>query len=80
MAGEARVYRGNVLSLQGGCIKGGWYQCSRQATKDPFYLKVGERVLEDIQRRVKTSCGFATMRDVETGEVSLPELLIRVPI
>ncbi|ORX34541.1 glycoside hydrolase [Kockovaella imperatae] len=40
-----------------------------QATRDPFYLRVGERVLEDIQERVRTKCGFATMKDVETGEL-----------
>ncbi|KAK4689097.1 hypothetical protein P7C73_g1006, partial [Tremellales sp. Uapishka_1] len=40
-----------------------------RATKDPFYLRVGERVLNDIKRRVKTRCGFATMKNVETGEL-----------
>lgn len=46
-------------------------QClTPQATKDPFYLRVGERILRDIRDRTKTSCGFATMKDVETGEVS----------
>ncbi|RXK37277.1 hypothetical protein M231_05419 [Tremella mesenterica] len=40
-----------------------------QATKDPFYLRVGERVLRDIVRRVKTKCGFAILRNVETGEL-----------
>lgn len=41
-----------------------------QATRDPFYLRVGERVLHDMQNRVKTKCGFATMQNVETGAVS----------
>ena len=41
-----------------------------QATSDPFYLRVGERVLRDIQARTRTKCGFATMKNVETGEVS----------
>lgn len=41
-----------------------------QATRDPFYLRVGERVVRDMQRRVRTRCGFATMQNVETGSVS----------
>jgi mannosidase alpha-like ER degradation enhancer 1 len=40
-----------------------------QATRDPFYLRVGERVLNDLRRRTKTKCGFATLKNVETGEV-----------
>lgn len=41
------------------------------ATKDPFYLRVGERVLSDMKARTMTKCGFATMKNVETGDVSL---------
>jgi mannosidase alpha-like ER degradation enhancer 1 len=40
-----------------------------RATKDDFYLRVGRRILDDLRRRTKTKCGFATMRNVETGEV-----------
>ncbi|WVF66261.1 hypothetical protein IAT40_001001 [Kwoniella sp. CBS 6097] len=40
-----------------------------QATKDPFYLRVGERILGDLKRRTKTKCGFATMKNVMTGEL-----------
>ncbi|OXH23230.1 carbohydrate binding protein [Cryptococcus neoformans] len=40
-----------------------------QATKDPFYLRVGERVLKDLARRTKTSCGFATIKNVLTSEL-----------
>ena len=53
------------------CLQG-WEKIAGlcQATKDPFYLKVGERFLNDMKRRVKTSCGFATMHDVDSGVVS----------
>lgn len=40
------------------------------ATKDPWYLYVGEMVLRDIQRRCFTSCGWAGLQDVRTGEKS----------
>ncbi|WWD22230.1 hypothetical protein CI109_106721 [Kwoniella shandongensis] len=40
-----------------------------QATRDPFYLRVGERVLTDLKRRTKTRCGFATIKNVITGEL-----------
>jgi mannosidase alpha-like ER degradation enhancer 1 len=38
-----------------------------QATKDDFYLDVGERMLKDLNRRTKTPCGFAVIHDVFTG-------------
>lgn len=41
-----------------------------QATGDDFYLRVGERVLNDILRRTITSCGFAGLTNVETGATS----------
>ncbi|WVR03311.1 hypothetical protein IAU60_000302 [Kwoniella sp. DSM 27419] len=40
-----------------------------QATRDPFYLRVGERILADLKRRTRTKCGFATLRNVMTGEM-----------
>ncbi|WVN90106.1 uncharacterized protein L203_105341 [Cryptococcus depauperatus CBS 7841] len=40
-----------------------------QATKDSFYLRVGERILADLTRRTKTRCGFATITNVLTGEL-----------
>ncbi|OCF41757.1 hypothetical protein I317_04461 [Kwoniella heveanensis CBS 569] len=40
-----------------------------QATQDPFYLRVGERILSDLKRRTKTKCGFATLKNVMTGEL-----------
>lgn len=39
-----------------------------KATRDDFYLRVGQRVLHDIRRRTITPCGFATLANVETGE------------
>ncbi|KAI9735745.1 MAG: alpha mannosidase-like protein [Claussenomyces sp. TS43310] len=41
-----------------------------RATKDPWYLHVGEMVLEDIKRRCWTECGWAGLQDVRTGEKS----------
>ncbi|KAF9428260.1 ER degradation-enhancing alpha-mannosidase-like protein 1, partial [Podila epigama] len=35
-----------------------------RATKDPFYLQVGEMVLHDLQKYTKTSCGWASLRSV----------------
>ena len=41
-----------------------------QATKDPYYLHVGEMALRDIRRRCWTQCGWATLSDVVSGEQS----------
>ncbi|KAI1935977.1 hypothetical protein LOZ66_004895 [Ophidiomyces ophidiicola] len=41
-----------------------------QATKDPWYLHVGEMVLRDIKRRCWTKCGWAGIQDVRNGELS----------
>lgn len=40
-----------------------------RATQDPWYLHVGEMVLRDIKRRCWTKCGWAGLRDVQTGEM-----------
>ncbi|QBZ62593.1 hypothetical protein PoMZ_11476 [Pyricularia oryzae] len=40
------------------------------ATKDPWYLHVGEMVLRDVTRRCKTSCGWAGLQNVIDGEMS----------
>lgn len=40
-----------------------------QATKDPFYLDVGEMVLEDLNNRTRVPCGFASIGDVQTGRL-----------
>lgn len=39
-----------------------------RATRDPWYLRVGEMVLHDIQRRCWADCGWAGLQDVRTGE------------
>lgn len=39
-----------------------------QATKDPWYLHVGEMALRDIRRRCWTRCGWADLGDVVNGE------------
>ncbi len=41
-----------------------------RATKDPWYLHVGEMVLEDVKRRCWTECGWSGLQDVRTGEKS----------
>ncbi|KAI8911073.1 glycoside hydrolase [Gorgonomyces haynaldii] len=40
-----------------------------QATRDPFYLQVGEQLLEDIEERTRVKCGFASIGNVETGKL-----------
>jgi mannosidase alpha-like ER degradation enhancer 1 len=35
-----------------------------QATKNPYYLHVGERILLDIERHCRTLCGFAGIKSV----------------
>lgn len=40
------------------------------ATKDPWYLHVGEMVLRDLKRRCWTACGWAGLQDVRTGEMT----------
>ena len=39
-----------------------------RATKDPWYLYVGEMVLRDIKWRCYAPCGWAGLQDVRTGE------------
>ncbi|EEH18851.2 hypothetical protein PABG_01170 [Paracoccidioides brasiliensis Pb03] len=41
-----------------------------RATKDPWYLYVGEMALRDIKRRCWTRCGWAGLQDVRTGQLS----------
>ncbi|EGS19248.1 alpha mannosidase-like protein [Thermochaetoides thermophila DSM 1495] len=41
-----------------------------RATKDPWYLYVGEMVLRDITRRCWTPCGWAGLQNVLSGEKS----------
>ncbi|KAL8668911.1 MAG: hypothetical protein Q9168_006478 [Polycauliona sp. 1 TL-2023] len=41
-----------------------------RATRDPWYLHVGEMVLRDIKRRCWTKCGWAGIQDVRSGDRS----------
>lgn len=47
-------------------IESTWY--IYRATKDPWYLHVGEMALRDVKRRCWTKCGWAGLQDVRTGE------------
>ena len=49
-------------------IESTWYLY--RATKDPWYLHVGEMALRDIKRRCWTKCGWAGLQDVRSGELS----------
>ncbi|KAH7319992.1 putative ER glycosyl hydrolase [Stachybotrys elegans] len=40
-----------------------------RATKDPWYLHVGEMVIQDVRRRCWAPCGWAGLQDVRTGEM-----------
>ncbi|KIW01779.1 uncharacterized protein PV09_06951 [Verruconis gallopava] len=48
-------------------IESTWY--IYRATKDPWYLHVGEMALRDIKRRCWTKCGWAGLQDVRNGEL-----------
>ncbi|GBB93048.1 hypothetical protein RclHR1_00210044 [Rhizophagus clarus] len=37
-----------------------------RATRDPFYLQVGEMVLKDLESYARVKCGFASVKDVLT--------------
>ena len=39
-----------------------------QATRNHFYLEVGERILTDLERYAKTRCGYAALKSVVTKE------------
>lgn len=41
-----------------------------RATKDTWYLYVGEMVMKDINHRCRTECGFAGIQNVVTGELT----------
>ncbi|KAF9452475.1 glycoside hydrolase family 47 protein [Macrolepiota fuliginosa MF-IS2] len=47
-------------------IESTWYLY--RATRDPFYLDVGERVLEDIIIRAKVDCGLTGIQDLRTNK------------
>lgn len=39
-----------------------------RATRDPMYLQIGARVLELLQTKYKTVCGFHGLQDIRTGK------------
>ncbi|KAG7097050.1 hypothetical protein E1B28_004441, partial [Marasmius oreades] len=47
-------------------IESTWYLY--RATRDPFYLDVGERVLFDITTRAKVACGLTGIQDLRTNK------------
>ncbi|KAI3388431.1 hypothetical protein SNEBB_011010 [Seison nebaliae] len=40
-----------------------------EITKDPYYLRVGKRLMESIEKFTKTSCGYAAIKNLHTGEL-----------
>ncbi|KIJ70173.1 glycoside hydrolase family 47 protein [Hydnomerulius pinastri MD-312] len=46
-------------------IESTWYLY--RATRDPYYLDVGERILRDITARTKVECGLAGIKDLRTN-------------
>ncbi|GAA37391.2 ER degradation enhancer mannosidase alpha-like 3 [Clonorchis sinensis] len=41
-----------------------------RATNDPYYLKVGARVVDDLQNYTRVPCGYAAVEDVRTMNLS----------
>ena len=48
-------------------VESTWYLY--HATRDAWYLRVGEMILDDIKKRCWTECGWAGLEDVRTGEL-----------
>lgn len=40
---------------------------SVQATGDPYYLRVGQSIVEKLNAYARVPCGFAAVQDVRTG-------------
>ncbi|KAH3877235.1 ER degradation-enhancing alpha-mannosidase-like protein 2 [Dreissena polymorpha] len=40
-----------------------------QATKDPYLLQIGVDMIQSIEHTTRTSCGYATVKDVSTHEL-----------
>ncbi|KAA1466194.1 alpha-mannosidase [Dentipellis sp. KUC8613] len=55
----------NQFPLRPEFIESTWYLY--RATRDPFYLDVGERILRDITQRAKVPCGLTGIRDLRTN-------------
>lgn len=48
-------------------VESTWYLY--RATRDPFYLDVGERILLDITTRSRVDCGLAGISDLRTNKL-----------
>ncbi|KAJ7276287.1 alpha mannosidase-like protein [Mycena haematopus] len=71
-SGLPEVYDTNVglatshhYPLRPELIESTWYLY--RATRDPFYLDVGERILFDITTRAKVPCGLTGIKDLRTN-------------
>lgn len=40
-----------------------------RATRDPFYVQVGEAIINDLQTINRAKCGYAGIQDIRTGEL-----------
>ncbi|XP_055351913.1 ER degradation-enhancing alpha-mannosidase-like protein 3 isoform X2 [Paramacrobiotus metropolitanus] len=38
------------------------------ATKDPFYLHVGERLIHSLEEHARVDCGYAALKDTRSGQ------------
>lgn len=38
-----------------------------QATGDPYYLDVGKSIVDKLDQIARVSCGYAAIKDVNTG-------------
>ncbi|EPQ59290.1 alpha mannosidase-like protein [Gloeophyllum trabeum ATCC 11539] len=72
-AGLPEVYDTNFMyatslqyPLRPEFVESTWYLY--RATGDPFYLDVGERILNDITMRAKVECGLAGIQDLRTNQ------------
>ncbi|THV08639.1 alpha mannosidase-like protein [Dendrothele bispora CBS 962.96] len=61
-----KVATSHAYPLRPEFIESTWYLY--RATRDPFYLDVGERVLSDLMTRAKVDCGLAGIEDLRTNK------------
>ncbi|KAJ7904433.1 alpha mannosidase-like protein [Mycena olivaceomarginata] len=62
---NVRVATSHQYPLRPELIESTWYLY--RATRDPFYLDVGERILFDITTRAKVPCGLTGIKDLRTN-------------
>lgn len=53
-----------VFSSSANWMCGGFSDLRLKATKDPYYLQVGERLLTDLEKYATVPCGYATLSNV----------------